>query len=54
MPITSKIVKAGPCVTVTQPPHKNMPGYLVLMVTNDVLPGIVGLDWPVFHDFCTL
>ena len=53
MQITSKIAKAEPCVTDTQPLHKKLLGYLV-MIINDVLPGIVGLDWLVFHDFCTL
>ena len=54
MQITSKIVKSGPYVTVMQPPQIKELGYQVLMIVNVVLPGIVGLDWPVFRDFCTL
>ena len=38
MQITSKIVRAGPYMTVTQPPHKKMLGYQVLMIVDVVLP----------------
>ena len=51
MQITSKIVKAGPYATVTQPPQMKELGYQVLMIVNVVLPGIVGLE---FRNFCTL
>lgn len=54
MQITTKIVKPGLFVTVMQPPHKKMLGYLVLMIRNEVLPGIIGPDWLVFPDFYTL
>jgi len=54
MQTTSKMVKPGPCVTVTKPHHKKMLGYLVNMIVNDVLLGIVGLDWPAFLVFSPL